>query len=307
MNVIFIALLPTILLLVLGNVLRRRGFVPLAFWAAGDKLTYFVLFPAMLVTKVSQVDLGKINFSQIFLFVLLYFAFLSLLTWGIYRQTKASPNQFSSLYQGILRFNSYVYFAIVGALWGSEALAMAALIAGVVIPMVNVCCVASFAVGSGDFSLLRTLKTIIKNPLIIAALLGFIANLFPLILPQVLFDTLAILAKAALPLALLSVGAAVQIKMLFVASEGFSQQALWLGTFARLIIAPMVALLLANLLHIHEEILLILVVFAAVPTATSSYILAKQLQGDAQMMATIISLQTVLSVLTLVFWLHLLS
>lgn len=307
MNVIFIALLPTILLLVLGNVLRRRGFVPLAFWAAGDKLTYFVLFPAMLVTKVSQVDLGKINFSQIFLFVLLYFAFLSLLTWGIYRQTKASPNQFSSLYQGILRFNSYVYFAIVGALWGSEALAMAALIAGVVIPMVNVCCVASFAVGSGDFSLLRTLKTIIKNPLIIAALLGFIANLFPLILPQVLFDTLAILAKAALPLALLSVGAAVQIKMLFVASEGFSQQALWLGTLARLIIAPMVALLLANLLHIHEEILLILVVFAAVPTATSSYILAKQLQGDAQMMATIISLQTVLSVLTLVFWLHLLS
>lgn len=307
MNVIFIALLPTILLLVLGNVLRRRGFVPLEFWAAGDKLTYFVLFPAMLVTKVSQVDLGKINFSQIFLFVLLYFAFLSLLTWGIYRQTKASPNQFSSLYQGILRFNSYVYFAIVGALWGSEALAMAALIAGVVIPMVNVCCVASFAVGSGDFSLLRTLKTIIKNPLIIAALLGFIANLFPLILPQVLFDTLAILAKAALPLALLSVGAAVRIKMLFAASEGFSQQALWLGTLARLIIAPMVALLLANLLQINEEILLILVVFAAVPTATSSYILAKQLQGDAQMMATIISLQTVLSVLTLVFWLHLLS
>lgn len=306
MNIIILAILPTILLLVLGNTLRRRAFVSREFWAGSDKLTYFVLFPALLISKVSQVDLSTIDFAQIFGFILLYFALVSLLAWGIYRLTKAKANQFSSLYQGVLRFNSYVYFAIIEAVWGQGTLAVSALIAGVMIPIVNVCCVASFSVGSGRFSLFNTLKSIIKNPLIIGALLGFIANLFPVLLPKVLFNTLLILSKAALPLALLSVGAAVQLKMLLVAHEGFSRRALWADTLARLIIVPAMALAITSLLGISAEIRVILVMFAAVPTATSSYILSKQLKGDADLMATIISLQTVLSVPSLIFWLALL-
>lgn len=307
MPITLVAILPTICLLILGNVFRRRGFLTAPFWSASDKLTYFVLFPALLITKVSQVDLSAINFMQVFAFIALYFTLISLLVFGVYRATKSKPPQFSSIYQGVLRFNSYIYFAIIEAVWGTHTLATAALIAGLCIPIVNVCCVASFSVGSGQFSLKSTLLSIIKNPLIIASLLGFLVNIFPPLLPTVLFDTLAILSKAALPLALLSVGAAVQIKMLFKSHSGFSRLSLWLTTMARLLIAPALAWGIARLLGIDTALFPVLVIFAGVPTATSSYILAKQLGGDADLMATVISLQTVLSVFSLLLWLNLLA
>lgn len=306
MNIIFVAVIPTILLLVLGNLLRRKTFVERSFWASSDKLTYFILFPSLLITKVSQVDLTTINFSLIFAFFVLYFTISSGIAWGVYRLGSAKPNQFSSIYQGVLRFNSYVYFAIVEAVWGQTTLATAALIAGICIPMVNVCCVASFAVGSGRFEVGKVLLSIIKNPLILGSLLGFLANLFPVLLPTILFDTFAILSKAALPLALLSVGAAVRMNMLFKRHDGFTMRSLWLSVVAGLLIAPALAWTIAVVLGIEHEITAILVIFAAVPTATSSYILSKQLGGDAEMMATMISLQTIVSMCSLIVWLGLL-
>ncbi len=306
MLIVLAAIVPTILLLILGNILRRRTFVPLDFWPASDRLTYYILFPSLLITKVSQVDLSKVNFLQIVIFLLLYFAILSFVVWGIYRTTHSEPKQFSSIYQGVLRFNSYVFFAIIEAIWGQDALALAALLAGVIIPMVNVCCVASFSIGSGNFCLSSTVKSIIQNPLIIGALLGFLVNIFPVLMPTVLFDSMAILSKAALPLALLSVGAAIRVKMLFIDQASFSKLALWLTTVTRLILVPSLAWVIAYLLGINEQIQVILVVFAAVPTATSSYILSKQLKGDADMMTAIISLQTVSSILSLIMWLTIL-
>ncbi|MGY0398793.1 MAG: AEC family transporter [Ostreibacterium sp.] len=307
MNIILTALMPIILLLILGNVCRRTGFLTNDFWAASDKLTYFVLFPALLTTKVSQVDLSAINFPQLFTFILLYFSLNSALVWGIYKATKAKPNQFSSLYQSILRFNSYIYFAIIESVWGSNTLIISALVASVCVPIINICCIASFTVDSGQFSVKKILLPIIKNPIIIASLLGLIANIFPYLLPTVLFNAASILSKAALPLALLSVGAAVQIKMLLTRHDEFSLASLWLSTLVRLIISPVIALLITRLFNIDNELSTILTLFAAVPTATSSYILAKQLKGDANLMATMISLQTILSVFSLSLWLSLLT
>lgn len=303
MNIILIAIIPTILLLVLGNVLRRYDFLASSFWSASDKLTYFVLFPALLISKVAVVDLSTIDFTQILIFIVLYFSAISVLAYVLYRLTGATKPQFSSIYQGVLRFNSYVYFAIIAAVWGGHALTTAALIAGICIPVVNVCCVAAFSLASGKFSFQSSLLSILKNPLILASLLGFIINVFPILLPRVLFDTLVILSQAALPLALLSVGAAVRVKKLFITQGAFSYLTLWGATVARLIVAPLIALIVAYLLGIDDEITQVLVIFAAVPTATSSFILAKQLGGDAELMATMISLQTVLSMLSLVFWL----
>ncbi len=307
MDVIILAILPTIFLLVLGNILRQKEFVPREFWQGSDKLTYFVLFPALLISKVSQVNLNQIDLTKVFFFVVIYFTLISLSVWGIYRFSKANEKQFSSLYQGALRFNSYIYFSIIAAVWGQERLAMSALVAGIVIPLLNICCIASFSVGSGQFSWKKMTLSIIKNPLIIGAVLGFLANIFPVLLPKVLFETMVILSKAALPLALLSVGAAIQVRRLFVADSGFSYTALWLDTAVRLLVAPAIALGVSYLLGISTAVMTILVIFAAVPTATSSYILSRQLDGDADLMATLISLQTILSVPTLIGWLSVLS
>lgn len=306
MAIILAAIVPTIILMILGNMFRRSGFLAVDFWTVSDKLTYYALFPALLITKVSQVDLSAINFSQLLLFIVLYFSIGSLMVYLIYRLTGGKPQQFSSIYQGVLRFNSYVYFAIIEAVWGQQTLALSALIAGSVIPIVNICCIASFSVGSGHLSLRDLSKSIINNPLIIGAILGFLTNIFPVLMPQFLFDSLEILAKAALPLALLSVGAAVRVKMLFASYDKDAYWRIALTTIGRLLFTPLLAYLLVISLGITGDMKLVLILFAAVPTATSSYILSKQLGGDADMMATLISLETIVSVLSLVLWLNIL-
>lgn len=307
MNIIVNAVFPTLVLLVLGNVFRRRSFLVAEFWGAADKLTYFVLFPALLITKVSQVDLSIVNFPLILVFIALYFSLISMIAFIIYRFTGTASNQFSSIYQGCLRFNTYILFAVVEAVWGQSTLSLAALFAGAVIPFTNICCVASFSMATGQFSLWATLRAIGQNPLILAALCGFIMNVFPVLLPPVLLNSLTILGKAALPLALLSVGAALQIRMLWKKHDSFTRTSLYLVTFSSLVLAPALTYLLASLLNIGMELRNVLVIYAGVPTAMSSFILAKHLGGDAPMMAAIISLQTVLSMLTLTCWLLILA
>ncbi len=307
MNIIINAVFPTVLLLILGNIFRRTEFLPVNFWASLDKLTYFILFPALLVAKVSQVDLSIVNFSHIFAFIGGYFAIISLIAYGIFRLAGTSANQFSSIYQGVLRFNTYIFFAIIEARWGTNTLALAALFSGIVIPFVNICCVTSFSLGNGRFSLGKTLRSIASNPLILAALLGFLMNVFPQLLPTVVLSGLDILGKAALPLALLSVGAAIRIKMLWKRHDDFTRLSLWLGTLTSLLLAPAIAYAIAVLLGVHADLRYVLVLFAAVPTATSSYILAKQLGGHTNLITTLISLQTVLSIFSLTVWLLILS
>lgn len=304
MNVVLSAIMPIVLLMVLGHLLRRRAFLPQVFWAAADKLTYFVLFPALLIVKVSQVDLAAINFPQVAGFIVLYFPLVSLMAYGVYRISTKDPKQFSSIYQGVLRCNTYIYFALVEAVWGINTLTVAALIAGIVIPVINVCCVSAFSFAGGELSFKKTTRLITKNPLIIGALLGFLANLFPWLLPSVILQTFSVLATAALPMALLSIGAAVSLSMLFISQKGVSRLSIWLTTFSRLLLVPALALVINRWLGIEGEVAIVFVIFAAVPTATSSYILSQQLGGDARMMATLISLETVLSMVSLVFWLN---
>lgn len=303
MGIILNAILPTVCLLILGNIFRRSSFLNADFWHATDKLTYFILFPALLITKVSQVDLNAVEFTPIFSFFALYFAVGSALAYTIYRLSNAQPTQFSTVYQGVIRFSTYIFFAVAEAVWGGKAFALAALVAGLVIPLINVCCVASFAVSGGRFSWQKTLLSIVKNPLIIASLLGFIINVFPTLLPKAIFNTLSTLSTAALPLALLSVGAAVRLRALFSRHSDATSIALWLTTVARLLLMPIIAWGIAILLGISGNLLSILVIFTAVPTATASYILSKQLGGDADMMASLISLQTILAMASLSFWL----
>lgn len=102
MSIILIAVIPTLLLMVLGNLLRRSHFLGHDFWAGCDKLTYFVLFPALLIAKVSQVDLATIDFPLVLGFIAMYFFVLSVIAVYLHRFTRSLPTQFSSMYQGII-------------------------------------------------------------------------------------------------------------------------------------------------------------------------------------------------------------
>jgi predicted permease len=165
-------------------------------------------------------------------------------------------------------------------------------------------CVASFvAAGTlGGASVGKSVMALIKNPLILACLAGIGLNLSGIGLPGWSQATVELLGGAALPLGLVAVGVALRPMALLRIDRGV------LATNSvKLLLMPALVLALAWGLQLDPVSRDVALLFAALPTATSAYILARQLGGDAELMAAIITGQTLLAMLTLPFWLRLVS
>lgn len=309
MNIVISSVVPVVLLLILGNLLRRYHIIDGDFWRQSDKLTYFILFPSLIITKIAKVNLAEIDITQLYLSVVIFFIIMSVIVYIIYKYTCDQANQFSSVYQSVTRFNSYLFIALAAEVWGQSHLSFVALIIGIVVPTVNLLCVLSFSVGGRSarghsIDIKKIIISLITNPLIIGCFVGFLVNAYPQLIPIYLFNTLDILSRAALPLALLSVGAAVRVRLILDKSNIVNPVTLWTTSLVRLFIAPMIYWLIAIVFGFDDITTQTLILLAAVPAATSSYILAKQLGGDVDLVVMLISLETVLSIFSLMFWLY---
>jgi malonate transporter and related proteins len=295
--------LPVFLLLMAGAVCQRWRFPMEGFWSGVDKFTYWVLFPALLFSKTSQIDfsnpmLPKYAFILLFaLFVTAVFVFVS--TWLM----KVVAPTASSMLQAGVRFNTFVMLALAGSLYGNDGLVLAALGASVLIPSVNVFLVVSMTLMHGPSSvdsssansLSRLLSgALIRNPLIVSIVLGSSLNLLGLTPIILVSDVLSMLSQAALPLVLLAVGASVRFETIRSVGMTFVMSAV-----ARFVVFPLVIGLMCWWLDVRGLPALVAVLFGVVPTATSAYALARQLGGDADRMSAYITMQTLLSVVTL--------
>ncbi len=290
-----IMLWPVFALLMLGVLARRYDFPGEAFWPLAEKATYFVLFPVLLVARLSQADIAGVSIGGIAVAVLLLLLCGTLLCYATRPLMPLDGPAFTSLYQGSIRFNTYVGMAAVAALYGDAGLAVAAVIIAFMIPMVNVCCVLVFSFhAQGSAGLRRVVDNLVRNPLILASVLGMLLNYSGIGLPALVRPVAELLGQMALPLGLLAVGAGLSLKALRRVGP-----ALLAASVIKLLSFPLLALGLAQLLSLGTQTSALLVLFAALPTASSAYILARQLGGDAAMMAAIITGQTLLCIITI--------
>lgn len=296
------ALGPVFLVLLLGLLLKRLAFPSADFWPQLERLVYFFLFPAMLVSRLAVADFSGLDVGRVLLAVLLLLTVMTLITLALRRWLSRDGSEFTSVFQGALRFNTYVALATSAELFGSLGLALAAVIMALMIPLLNLLCVLVFAIYAGDrrSSIGDTLLTVIKNPLILACLLGLLLNLTGIGLPGWSQPVMEILARAALPLGLLAVGVALNLSALRSAGKP-----LLLSSALKLLLMPLLAVGLSQLLGLQVQEQAVLVLFAAMPTATSAYILSRQLGGDAPLMAAVITAQTLAAMLTLPLVLYL--
>ncbi|WP_219702548.1 AEC family transporter [Marinomonas lutimaris] len=298
-----LSVLPVFLLLMAGAVCQRWRFPMEGFWSGVDKLSYWVLFPALLFSKTSQIDFSNPmlpKYAFILLFALLVTAvFVFISTWLM----KVVAPTASSMLQAGVRFNTFVMLALAGSLYGNDGLVLAALGASVLIPSVNVFLVVSMTLMHGPSSvdsssansLSRLLSgALIRNPLIVSIVLGSSLNLLGLTPIILVSDVLSMLSQAALPLVLLAVGASVRFETIRSVGMTFVMSAV-----ARFVVFPLVIGLMCWWLDVRGLPALVAVLFGVVPTATSAYALARQLGGDADRMSAYITMQTLLSVVTL--------
>ncbi|WP_144822135.1 AEC family transporter [Marinobacter piscensis] len=296
MPVMVQALVPVFALIVLGHLLRRWAFPSVGFWPQAERLTYYVLFPAMLVYKLGQARLPASAYSETAMLIGAMLLVVTLVLVCIHLFRPWSGPVFSSVYQGAIRFNSYVGLAAGGMLLGDEGLSLTAIAVAVMVPLINLLCILmfSFVVTEGPVRIKPVLRAIVSNPLIIGSALGAVWSFFEIGFHPLLAGTLEPLSNLALPMGLMTVGAGLQLKALRSGSVPFVVSA-----FLKLLLFPLVTAGLAVVLGLEGTLVQVAILLATLPTATSAYILARQLGGDARLMAGIISGQTLLAMVSI--------
>lgn len=286
---LLLALWPLFALIVAGYFLRLRAFPSEAFWPGAERINYFILFPALLFSSLATAPLDNPALPRLAAAVMLGLGGVWLVLLIMKRVRGWPAARFGAFAQGGLRFNTYLGLAAVGSLFGHEGLALAALMLALMVPTVNVMSVWALTAERG-VSLRLLLLPILKNPLILACLTGALVNVSGLGLPGGTDRLLSLLAAASLPLGLLCVGAALKPREL-----GGEIPALGWNSALRLLAVPLLAYAVAQVLHLPPMETTIIVLFFALPTAPTAYVLTRQLGGDSHLMAGIITLQTLLA------------
>lgn len=288
-------LLPDFLLIACGFLLCRYTALDRPVWESAERLVYYLLFPVLLFNSIVKtplqpaqtVGLAAAGVGVMLCGIALAF---SLRAWrGVDARLHASGAQIA------FRFNSYVALALSERLGGAQGVAWMALLIALCVPIANVAAVWSLARQGGH----NYLREIARNPLIISTVAGLLANAAGVQFPEAVATTLQRIGVAALPIGLLAVGAGLRLGGL---KQGPVLAATLLGI--RHAVLPAIAVgLTLWLIVLPPAQRHIVVLFAAMPTASSAFVLANRMGGDGPYVAGLVTLSTLLGMLSIPIWL----
>lgn len=297
MSNIFSSVLPIFLVTLLGSIIKRNWITSEEFWRGLEQLAYFILFPVVLFNYISSADLSSKAWIQLIIGLIVATSIVALSLIWYRKKTNGDVIQFTSMFQGSIRYNSYVFFALGGALFGDEGLAIVSVISFYMIIFTNILSVLVFAkyiprnTSEGFFILLRLVRT---NPLIVASITGFVFNYCNIELYIGIKKTLHSLSDAALAIGMLNVGAGLK---LIIASQQLPK--IMTASLIKLIALPIVTFAVLSILSIGGMEKSVGILYSCLPCATSSYILSRQLGGDPESMASIVMTTVIFSVVTI--------
>lgn len=289
---VLLALVPVASLIGLGLALRRSGFLAGAFWPQAERLAYYVLLPSLFVHGLATARLDAVPVASLAAALVLSTLAVAALLVAAEPWLRLDGAAFTSVFQGGVRFNSFVGVTLAAGLFGAQGVALAAACVAVIVPTVNVLCVLVFArYGAARPTLSGIARGVALNPLVLGCLVGAGLQVAGVGLPGAVDAVLRALGQASLPLGLLCVGAALEVGP----ARAWGRPIL-AASLAKFALMPLAAALACAGLGLHGPAATAALLFQALPTASSSYILARQLGGDAPLMAGITAVQTVLAV-----------
>lgn len=306
MNSVVAALIPVFLLIVIGWAMRRFGVVEERHWPGFEAVTYKILFPAVVIETLARANLGSTPFvgvgAALIGSILITTAALLMARRRLETRFRVDGPAFTSIAQGAVRWNTFVALALAAGLHGRHGVALSAVAVATMIPLLNVLSVwLLLRHGSGDGAarpgFAATLRMLLANPFIWSSLVGFALNAAGDPLPRPVMEAIDIVGRAALGAGLLLVGSGLMFERF--RSPG---PAVWIAVSVKLLAVPAITTLIALGFGVSGPALVVTVICAAVPTATASYIMARQLGGDAPLMADITTWQTLIAMLTLPVW-----
>ncbi len=289
-------LFPDFSLILCGFLVCRYTALNRTVWAQVDALVYFLLFPVLLFHSIikSPLDLHAassliaagwtLGLSGIGLAYAL--PYLPGLRKHISQRDHAGSAQIA------FRFNSFIGLALAERMAGPQGIQFIAVLIGVCVPLFNVAAVWPMAQHAEK----GFLRELVRNPLIIATASGLAANLAGLSIPTWLEPTLSRMGASSLALGLMAAGAGMQFGALARA------KVLAISVLSiRHLLLPVVALAVSHLYGLSAVQATVLFAFSALPTASSSYVLAARMGYDGAYVAGLVTLSTLLGMVSLPF------
>lgn len=289
-------LFPDFSLILCGYFLCRYTALNRTVWQQAESLVYYFLFPVLLFHSIVKSPLD-IQATSSFLMAGLSMGLLgiglsySLPYWPwlgrhIDKRDHAASAQIS------FRFNSFIALALVERLTGAEGLLLISVLIGFCVPMFNVGAIWPMARhGENGFW-----KELVRNPLILATSGGLVFNLIGLRIPAFMDPTLNRIGAASLALGLMAAGAGMAFKAL---NQGKLLGALVL-TLKHLAL-PCLAWGLAQFFELNSVQTTVLLIFSALPTASTCYVLASRMGYNGPYVAGLVTLSTLLGMVSLPF------
>lgn len=307
-------IMPVILLMALGYILRRIDFFTAEFLKISNKTVFFVLLPLLLFKNIADInDISQIRMDVI-AYVVVIIAILFIIGFFMALTVKA-PKQKGVIHQCTFRSN----FALIGVplaelMGGDNGVLMAAVISLFSIPIFNVLAVIVLSVYKDDkiqLSPKKILTDIARNPLILGVLLGLVTAFIKFLMNKngisnpsekvsFVYTVISYLARAATPVSLLILGGQFDLKRM----SGYKKQ-LIIGLSGRNLIAPLLGVgcatffTLTGHLDFGPDVFAALIALFGTPVAVASAIMAEAMDNDGQLASQFVVWTTILSLVTL--------
>ncbi len=293
---VFGALLPTFILIALGYTARATNIATAEQFGMVNRFGYFILYPSFLFTLVSSASFAGADAAPFVMAVLGGFLTLAALALGLRAFFRNDDPAYTSVFQGSVRWNGFALLAAASALFGDGGTELIGLAFGPLVLTLNIICVIVLSRwGSARATSMRAvLDQIIVNPLILGCAFGLAANFAGLHHLGPVTDALKLLGGAAMPVALMCVGAGLDFKALRGAGVRVAT-----ASAMRLVVAPLLVYGACKLAGVGHLPTAVAVGIASTPTAAAAYTFAREMGGDARLMAAIITATTLLSFVTM--------
>ena len=293
---VYAALAPVFILIALGWAARNRRVATPEQFGVVNRFGYFILYPAFLFTIVTGANFSNRDAAPFVLAVLAGFAAMMILALAMRLAFRNDGPAFTSVFQGALRWNGFPLLAAAAALYGPLGEELIGIVFGPLVFAVNIASVIVLSRwGANRAANWRAvLDQIIANPLILARAAGLLAQTAGVTHFGPVSEALRLLGQAAMPVALLTVGAGLDFVAL--RADGVKVTA---AAILKLIVAPAMLWLMATVFGVSPGAVAIAVGIGATPTAAAGYTLAREMGGDARLVAAIITATTLVSFVTM--------
>jgi predicted permease len=300
MSAVFATLVPTFLIIATGWLCRITGFVDDKQWVGLERATFVIFFPALIVDTLARADLTSVPVlgvgGALIGAILLMSATVLGLRPLLERHLGVDGPSFTSIFQGATRWNTFVALAVAGSLFGQRGIALIAVAIAAMVPLLNLLAFYVFIryAGRARQSPWQILRSFLTNPFIWSCALGLVLNQILPPLPKPIATYIDMMGRAALAAGLLIVGAGLDIRSL--AKPGVLHL---IATGLKLLLMPALAVTLGRVIGLDGNDIVVTVIAASVPSASAAYVLARQMGGNAPLMAEILTLQTLVALVSM--------